>query len=163
MRSPFFIGARFGRRVLVRAVRIGERKRPAWLTRCDCGTLAVVRTDGLNKYQSCGCFQQERAVIGGRKGGLVKVHGHAVPPSPTYIVWQGMVGRCYYPNNASYARYGGRGISVCKRWRTFTNFLADMGVRPKGRTLDRINSNGNYTPGNCRWATPKQQYRYRRK
>lgn len=81
-----------------------------------------------------------------------------------YGAWAGMVNRCHNPNNSSYASYGARGVTVCDRWRTgegglsgFSCFLADMGERPEGKTLDRINSLGPYEPGNCRWATAKEQ------
>ena len=78
--------------------------------------------------------------------------------TPTYITWQHMLQRCNNPKHHAWARYGGRGVSVCHRWHTFENFLADMGERPNGKTLDRFpNNDGNYEPSNCRWATPKQQ------
>ena len=74
----------------------------------------------------------------------------------TYFVWRAMIQRCTNPNTTHYDRYGGRGISVCERWLKFENFLADMGEKPKGLTLDRIDNNGNYENSNCRWVTHKE-------
>lgn len=88
-------------------------------------------------------------------------HGHRPRSgsSPTYISWAGMVQRCRYPGHTKFARYGGRGVSVCERWLRFENFLADMGERPDGHTLDRIDPNKGYDASNCRWATKSQQMR----
>lgn len=101
------------------------------------------------------------STFGLNRGGLWNLrHGHtsASGNSRTYNTWQRMKGRCRYPHhNRNFKNYGGRGIKVCERWQKFENFLADMGERPPGRTLDRINVDGNYEPGNCRWATPTDQ------
>ena len=82
--------------------------------------------------------------------------------SPTYNSWRMMIARCYLTTQHNYPNYGGRGISVCDRWRSFLHFLEDMGERPEGKTLDRINPDGNYEPGNCRWATTKEQAQNKR-
>lgn len=90
-----------------------------------------------------------------------QTHGHAKRgnKSPTYLAWESMVRRCTMPSQRSYPLYGGRGIVVCARWREFSNFLEDMGEKPDGLTLDRIDPHGNYAPGNCRWADMKTQQR----
>lgn len=92
-------------------------------------------------------------------------HGHSVgeKPSTTYNSWAAMKQRCYDPKRSNYAYYGGRGIKVCDQWiNSFDQFLADMGERPEGKTLDRIDVNGNYEPSNCRWVTAKEQTSNRR-
>lgn len=128
-----------------------------YLCRCDCGNTTIVEWHNLrgNHTRSCGCLAKE-----GRP-----IHGHASGGkcSATYISWMSLFSRCYNPKDKRFIAYGGRGINVCERWReSFSNFLDDMGERPIGTSLDRIDPNGNYDPGNCRWATQKEQQRNRR-
>ncbi len=108
------------------------------------------------KTKSCGCYARDKASEWGKKATR---HGHAGKrPSRTYQSWIAMRNRCYREKDVHYASYGGRGITVCGSWRaSFEVFLADMGERPEGKTLDRIDPDGNYEPGNCRWATPVEQ------
>lgn len=92
-------------------------------------------------------------------------HGHTqgangkTVRSPTYNSWRAMMDRCYCPSSTAYQRYGANGVRVCEQWHVFTAFLQDMGERPSGHSLDRIDGAGIYEPGNCRWATPKEQAR----
>lgn len=83
--------------------------------------------------------------------------------APSYNIWNAMKQRCFDKNYPPYERYGGRGITVCKRWLVFQNFLDDMGHKPEGLSIDRKNNDGNYCKSNCRWATPKEQADNRRK
>jgi hypothetical protein len=124
---------------------------------CSCGK-EVIRTsgnlNGKNKTQSCGCIKRERQIHGHSANGIV---------SKTYRSWAAMIARCTNPNNNRYGYYAGRGIVVCERWtNSFPNFLADMGERPIGKSIDRINNDGNYEPGNCRWSTAIEQVHNRR-
>jgi hypothetical protein len=125
---------------------------PAWLCKCECGNLVEVTATNLKtgNTKSCGCHKVELSTIHGK-------HGH-----PLYKAWQGMHQRCKNKTNREFHLYGGRGISVCERWDSFANFLNDVGERPSGMSLDRIDTNGNYEPDNCRWASWTQQNRNRR-
>lgn len=96
----------------------------------------------------------------GKSHGHTQAHGIV---SPTYCSWQNMKTRCTNPSHAQFKDYGAKGITMCSRWEKFENFLADMGERPEGRTLDRIDNDKGYEPGNCRWATAKEQAREKRR
>lgn len=120
---------------------------------CDCGGATQVWLSNLRsgRTSSCGCLAMEILMARNTKHGMSESNEHQI--------WCGMWQRCGNPNEICWRNYGGRGIKVHDRWRLFENFLADMGPRPPGMSLDRIDVNGNYEPGNVRWATTKTQRR----
>jgi len=154
-------------RVFTRLTVIGylgqRRQRSHWLCQCECGNQSAVSATHLimQHTRSCGCLHQES---------VKTMHiTHGLAHTSTYDIWRGILTRCNNPNNHTYERYGGRGIRVCNSWMKFTNFLEDMGERPTGLSIDRINNNGHYSCGHCdectengwvtngRWATTSEQ------
>jgi len=133
-------------------------KKPYALCKCDCGNVTAIPLSNLRrqrKTKSCGCLQRPKAKQ------AKTTHGQFY--TPTYKVWHNMIQRCTNPNIFQYKYYGGRGIIVCERWRSFENFLYDMGEKPENLTIERVNTNGNYEPQNCKWATMKEQVNNRNK
>jgi hypothetical protein len=124
-----------------------------WVAKCDCGAIVEVLSSKINEGNrkscsvACPIRESKRARLN----------------TPTFLSWRGIFARCENPNATGYRNYGGRGIRVCDRWRDFEDFVADVGERPSmGHSLDRIDVNGHYEPGNCRWATHTDQARNRR-
>lgn len=145
---------RFGRLEVLHPIdkSLWRGRNAEWACECECGEIVFVHSGDLvsGNNRSCGCLRRGRRVENLRRA------------SRTYSSWRGMKDRCLNPNSVSYPLYGGRGITICDEWITFDGFLADMGERPEGMSLDRIDPDGNYEPANCRWATPQQQVDNRR-
>lgn len=157
------VGKRYGQLTVVEKV---KDRRSAWLCKCDCGNTIVLTTYYITKTRrkSCGCLNiQNRKSIGQRS----KTHGST--NSKLYAIWCGMKDRCHNPKYKFYSRYGGRGIKICEEWdnsfSVFQKWAYDNGYDPtlsgKEQSIDRINTDGDYCPDNCKWSTQKEQVRNR--
>lgn len=154
------LGKQFGRWTVIGPAPDDSGHRSRWKCVCTCGKVkdAIYSINLIRgRSQSCGCWVADVLKV------IKTTHGHT--DSVEYAAWCKAKGRCDAPNDKSYKHYGGRGITMCERWRdSFASFLADMGVRPSDKhSLDRIDVNGDYSPSNCRWATPKQQQMNKRR
>lgn len=151
-------GQRYGRLIVLDShIRKGGTR--YWQCACDCGNILWVCTSNLvsGTQKSCGCLRREKWATGNRKT-------HGLTGTPLYAVWSSMKGRCYNPKNQDYDVYGGRGITVCDRWKdSFEFFHSDMAAKYRpGLSLERQEVNGNYEPSNCCWATMREQQNNRR-
>jgi len=149
---------RFGHLVVIKRGEKVHRGAKGWIVKCDCGNVV----DKDSRDVKSGKFCSRSCVL--KKTNLK--HGHAVNNtlnSGTYRSWLAMRARCLNVNDSRFSDYGGRGIKICKRWDNFLNFYADMGDRPKGYSIDRIQVNGDYEPENCKWSTASEQRNNQRK
>lgn len=150
-------GQRFGRILVESFSHMGDKSKSIWNCLCDCGLKVKIRKDSLHsgRTKSCGCLKKETAA------NLKTTHG--LSHTRLYSIWEGMLYRCSKSTHVAYKYYGGRGIKVCERWLEFINFYNDMWPSYKETlTLDRIDNNGNYEPGNVRWVTRSQNNKNRR-
>lgn len=147
------VGKRYGRLLILS---LGNQQN-GYVDRamCECGTVKEVRRSDLQsgRTSSCGCLRRENAT---KTGAATRTHGQS--GNPLYHLWHTMIARCHNANHAAYRYYGARGVKVCDRWReSFEAFAADMGPRPVGLELDRIDPEGDYGPGNVRWMNRRMQ------
>lgn len=163
-KHPITTGDRFGRLTAletIKPINYPSQTGTARECRCDCGTVKFFATGALTSgnTKSCGCLNSEVRAVKSVTHGYAK---GSTNRTRIYRIWRGMLDRCNNKNIPIYRHYGARGIAVCERWHTFENFLTDMGEPAPDQSIDRLNNNGNYEPGNCAWATKKQQARNRR-
>lgn len=155
--KPQLVGQVFGRLTVIGEAERNKYSHIQWYCECSCGKTTTVPTSCLTSGNtaSCGCYGDECRLVNSRT--------HGMRQEKVYTNWCQMIARCTDKNSTSYSNYGGRGITVCDRWLRFKNFFEDMGNRPfNGASIDRVNNEGNYEPGNCKWSTSAEQARNRR-
>ena len=155
-------GKRFGRLVVLKRVADNKHGKSMWVCKCNCGVEKIMSGNNLKTghTKSCGCLSIEKTTERSTKHG----HRHRGKTSKIYVAWNNMIARCTNVNDPAYHNYGGRGITICKRWMKFINFLADMGEPPTNKhSIDRIDNDKGYCKSNCEWVTRKEQQRNTRK
>ena len=155
-------GQRFERLRVVKYAGLNKNGCALWECICNCGKIKIILGSVLRNSmtKSCGCLRDEKV----RQRAIENNFTHGMSNIPEFRIWVAMRKRCRNKNNADYYLYGGRGIKVCERWQDFKNFIEDIGRRPsKKHSIDRVDNDGNYEPGNCRWVLPEIQARNTRK